>query len=113
MSDNKVTVDELFAAGSTYTLFTWGYAHLYLVIETWMPGSFFSAALPAQQRTFVEMLLLSFTNLSSTGLSDITPITNPARVVAMLEQFTGIGYVAVVVSRLIGLTISNWKEKSD
>jgi hypothetical protein len=44
-------------------------------------------------------------NLSATGLSDIVPVTPPARVLAILEQFTGIGYVAMVVSRLVGLTM--------
>jgi hypothetical protein len=32
-------------------------------------------------------------------------VTTAARVPVMLEQFAGVGYVAVVVSRLIGLTI--------
>jgi len=51
------------------------------------------------------MLFLSFANLSATGLSDIVPITSSSRVIVMLEQFTGVAYLAVVVSRLIGLTI--------
>jgi hypothetical protein len=33
------------------------------------------------------------------------PLGATARVLVMLEQFAGVGYVAVVVSRLIGLTI--------
>jgi hypothetical protein len=104
MKDYQVTVDELFAAGSTFTLFAWGFAYLYLVCQTWVPGSFVSAVNPLPSKTFVELLFLSFTNLSAAGLSDIVPVTNPARVLVMLEQFTGVGYVAVVVSRLIGLT---------
>jgi hypothetical protein len=49
---------------------------------------------------------LSFTNLSATGLGDILPITPLARVLVMLEQFSGVGYVAVVVSRLIGMSLT-------
>jgi hypothetical protein len=60
---------------------------------------------PGEPWTFLELLSLSFTNLSATGLGDIVPVTPPARVLVMLEQFSGIGYVAVVVSRLIGMTI--------
>jgi hypothetical protein len=48
---------------------------------------------------------LSFASLTATGLGDILPITPLARVLVMLEQFAGIGYIAVVVSRLIGMTI--------
>jgi hypothetical protein len=59
----------------------------------------------------VELLFLSFTNLSATGLGDVMPVSTTARVLAMLEQFTGVGYVAVVVSRLIGLTIQTQSHK--
>lgn len=110
MSDYNVTIDELFAAGTTFTLFAWGYAHFYLVVQEWVPGSFISSTDPSVSRPFIELLFLSFTNLSATGLSDINPVSNPARVLAMLEQFTGVGYVAVVVSRLIGLTTSRLKK---
>jgi len=105
LEDTQVTVDELFAAGATFTLLAWGYAYLYMVVQIWLPGSFVSQLNPDQPRTFLEFLLLSFTNLSATGLSDILPAAKLAQVLVMLEQFTGVGYVAVVVSRLIGLTL--------
>jgi hypothetical protein len=54
----------------------------------------------------MELLFLSFTNLSSTGLSDVVPITPHARSVVMMEQLAGLAYVALFVSRLVGLTIS-------
>ena len=66
---------------------------------------------PVQQRTFLELLFLSFTNLTAAGLGDILPVTPLARVIVMLEQFAGIGYVAVVVSRLIGMTLVQQKEQ--
>ena len=36
---------------------------------------------------------------------DTLPVTAQAKVLTMLEQFAGVGYIATVVSRLIGLTI--------
>lgn len=104
LNDDEVTVDELFAAGVTFTLFAWGYAYLYLVCQAWVPGSFVYATHPGQPLTFLELLFLSFTNLSATGLGDVVPVSAAARVIAMIEQFTGVGYVAVVVSRLVSLT---------
>ncbi|MHB0924723.1 MAG: ion channel [Bellilinea sp.] len=104
LEDTTVTVDELFAAGTTFTLFAWGYAHMFMVVQTWSPGSFVGVT-PGQPVTFLELLFLSFTNLSATGLGDIYPASKIARVLLMLEQFTGVGYVAVVVSRLIGMTM--------
>ena len=111
MKDYRVTTDELFAAGATFTLLAWGFAYLYLVCQTWLPGSFVGMIDPDRQRTFLELLFLSFTNLTAAGLGDILPVTPPARVLVMLEQFAGIGYVAVVVSRLIGMTLVQQKDK--
>jgi len=93
MSDHRVTSDELFAAGATFTLLAWAFAYLYLVCQFWYP------------RTWLELLFLSVTNLSATGLGDVLPLAPQARVLVMLEQFCGVGYVAVVVSRLIGLSL--------
>lgn len=104
LHDHKVTVDELFAAGATFTLLAWGFAYAYFVCQEWYPDSF-TGLEPERQRTWLELLFYSFANLSATGLGDTLPVAAPARVLTMLEQFAGVGYIATVVSRLIGLTI--------
>lgn len=109
MSDERVTIDELFAAGATFTLIAWGFAYLYLVCQAWSPGSFAGGTHPQEPLSFLELLFLSFANLSATGLSDIVPVNSGSRVLVMLEQFAGVAYIAVVVSRLIGLTIVSRK----
>ncbi len=111
MKDYRVTLDELFAAGATFTLLAWGFAYLYVICQALDPGSFTGMRDPGQARTFLELLFLSFTNLTAAGLGDILPVSPPARVLVMLEQFAGIGYVAVVVSRLIGMTLTQRREK--
>jgi len=105
MEDMRVTADELFAAGATFTLLAWGFAYAFLACEILLPGSFRGID-DTKPWTFFEFLYASFNNLSSTGSGDIVAVTAPARVLVMLEQFTGIAYVAVVVSRLIGMTIT-------
>jgi hypothetical protein len=77
------------------------------------PGSFIAAVNPDQPRTWMELLFLSFTNLSSTGLSDVVPITPQSRAVVMIEQLAGLGYVALFVSRLVGLTIAWQMSQTD
>ena len=111
MKDTQVTPDELYAAGATFTLLAWGYAYAYMTVQAFLPGSFVDNINPGKVMTFIELLFLSFTNLSATGLSDIYPTTTAARVLIMLEQMTGVGYVAVVVSRLIGMTLTRQKNK--
>jgi hypothetical protein len=113
MEDYQVTTDELFAAGATFTLLAWGFAYTYLVCQTWLPGSFIAGTTPDRLFTFTELLFLSFTNLSAAGLSDILPANTSARVLLMLEQFAGVGYVAVVVSRLVGLTVQRQARKRE
>ena len=105
MNDHEVSADELFAAGATFTLLAWGFAYAFFVCQAWYPDSFIGIEDPGRPRRWLELLSLSFSNLSATGLSDIMPVGSPARVLVMLEQFAGIGYIAIVVSRLIGLTI--------
>ena len=104
LHDHKVTADELFAAAATFTLLAWGFAYAYFVCQAWYPGSF-TGFEPERQRTWMELLFYSFTNLSATGLGDVLPVSAPARLLTMLEQCAGVGYIATVGSRLIGLTI--------
>lgn len=111
MGDENVTTDDLFAAGATFTLIAWGFAYLYLICQAWSPGAFAYAAHSRDPLNFIELLFLSFANLSATGLSDIIPASAPSRVLVMLEQFAGVAYIAVVVSRLIGLTITRRQDR--
>jgi Ion channel. len=105
LHDHRVTADELFAAGATFTLLAWAFAYAYFVCQAWYPGSFTGMVEPERPRQWMELLFLSFTNLSATGIGDVLPVSSPARALVMLEQFAGVGYIATVVSRLIGLTI--------
>jgi hypothetical protein len=54
----------------------------------------------------MELLFLSFTTLSGVGLGDIVPLLPMARALVMIEEFTGVMYLALVVSRLIGMAVA-------
>ncbi|AKC86239.1 ion channel [Pseudoxanthomonas suwonensis] len=105
LQDHEVTSDELFAAGATFTLLAWAFAFAFSVCQIWYPGSFTAALHPETQRSWMELLSLSFSMLSGVGLSDIMPVRPQARALVMLAQFVGVMYIALVVSRLIGLSI--------
>ena len=105
LEDHVVTRDELFAVGATFTLVAWGFAYSFVVYQAIEPVSFTAAVDPSGERTWVELLFLSFTTLSSTGLSDVVPIKPFARSLVMIEQFVGVAYIAMVVSRLVGLLV--------
>jgi hypothetical protein len=111
--DRFVTPDELWAVGATFTVVAWGFAHAFMAVQIVWPGSFTAAADPDAQRTWFELLFLSFTNLTSVGLSDITPILPQARSVVMIEQVAGLMYVALVISRVVGLQITRDRMRGD
>ena len=106
LSDRTITTDELYAVGATFTLVAWGFAYIFELLQFFQPGCFIAAVNSDQPRSWMELLFLSFTNLTSTGLSDVVPVTDQARAVVMIEQVAGLGYVALFVSRLVGLTVA-------
>jgi hypothetical protein len=105
LEDHEITRDELYAVGATFTLVAWAFAYAYVVCQAIEPQSFTAAVDPRDARTWMELLFLSFTTLTSTGLSDVVPVKPFARSLVMIEQLAGLGYVAMVVSRLVGLTL--------
>jgi hypothetical protein len=105
LGDHEITRDELFAVGATFTLLAWAFAYAYTVCQAIEPGSFTAAVDPSGDRSWMELLFLSFTTLTSTGLSDVIPVKPFARSLVMLEQVGGLAYIAMLVSRLVGLTI--------
>ena len=109
LQDHVATTDELFCAAATFTLLGWAFTYLYTVL---IPGSF-GAQSAAETRTWMELLFLSFTTLSGVGLGDILPLKPMARALVMLEELAGLMYIALVVSRLIGLiTFSRRRDES-
>lgn len=98
--DDVVTLDELFATGAAFTVVAWAFAYLYAGVQVLWPGSF------GQHQGWFELLFLSFTALTSTGLADFAPVLEHARSVVVLEQIAGVFYLALVVSRLVGLAIN-------
>jgi hypothetical protein len=113
LADRKITRDELFAVGATFTLLAWAFAHLFMVTQVIWPGSFVAAVNSDSPRTWMELLFLSFTTLSSTGLSDVVPVRPHARSFVMIEQLAGLAYVAMIVSWMVGLTVAKARARAE
>jgi hypothetical protein len=101
--DDTVTRDELFATGAAFTVVAWAFAYLYAAAQVIWSGSFVSAN--GGEQPWFNLLFLSFSNLTSVGLSDVLPIDEHARSLVMVEQVVGVLYVALVIARLVGLTV--------
>lgn len=105
-ADSRVTRDEIFAVGAAFTVVAWGFAYVFAATQIIRPHSFLAAVNPDAARTWMELLFLSVTTLTSTGLSDVVPVLSHARSFVMIEQIAGMLYLALVVARLVGLTIA-------
>jgi hypothetical protein len=103
--DEHVTPDELFATGAAFTVVAWGFAYVFAAVQIIWPGSFATPGSASDPHGWFELLYLSFTTLTSVGLSDVAPTLAHARSVVMIEQLAGVMYIALVVARLVGLTV--------
>jgi hypothetical protein len=112
-ADDEVTPDEIWAIGATFTVAVWAWAYAYSALQTVVPGSFTAAVDPEAQRSWLELLFLSTTTMTSTGLSDVVPVKPFARSVVMVQQIAGMLYLAVAVSRIVGLTIERRRLRRD
>jgi hypothetical protein len=101
--DDKVTTDEYYATGAAFTVVAWAFAYAYSVVQVLWPDSFSSPS--GSDQSWFELLYLSFSVLTSVGLSDIVAVGAQARSIVMVEMMTGVFYIAMVVSRMVGLTI--------
>jgi hypothetical protein len=106
--DDKVTPDELYAIGAAFTVVAWGFAYLFVATTILSPGSIHPVRDGGGR--FFDLLVFSFTNLTSVGLSDILPVSAHARSVVILEQVAGVLYVAMVISRLVAMTVRSNRE---
>jgi hypothetical protein len=111
--DHVVSTDELYATGATFTVVAWGFAYLYLAVDLVWPNSFSVVRESVEAQAWFEMLFLSVANLTSTGLSDIVPIRPQARAVVMIEQISGMLYIALVVARMIALVVARTTMRED
>jgi hypothetical protein len=108
--DHVITTDELWATGATFTVFAWAFAYVYAATQVVWPDSFTAAVDAGDARTWMDLLFLSVTTLTSTGLSDIVPVRPQARAFVMVEQIGGMLYLAMVVARVTALTISRARD---
>ena len=92
---------EVLAAGvSVYLLLGLLWSFLYLLLDLIHPGAFHG-----EGRSLLEpdAFYFSLCTLTTVGYGDITPVTHPARMLAIMESITGVLYIAVLIGRLVSL----------
>ncbi len=99
-----VTADKLHGALAGYIMLALLWALIYATVESFTPGSFsFPHVDTADPHSFFRLLYFSFTTLTTVGYGDITPVTDQAMSFVIMEQFSGVFFVGVLIARLAGL----------
>jgi hypothetical protein len=100
----EITADTIFGAVCVYFLIGFFWALVFSILETLQPGSF---QIPeGLDTTLSHFVYYSCVTLTTLGYGDITPITPPARSLALLEAIIGQLYLAIMIAGLVGIFIS-------
>jgi hypothetical protein len=114
--EKNVSADHISGAFCGYLVIGVTFGHLFSLVETLRPNSFFLAEnlgpLPAgegvRSATFIYYSLVTLTTV---GYGDITPRSHLARTLSVLEAILGQFYVAVIVAALVALNVTLATEK--
>lgn len=106
LADRRATVDELFAAAATFTLLVWAFTQALILCQLLQPAAFVGAGAPGDLRSSSELMFLSFALFTNTGIGTVVPMSAASRAIGDLEMFSGVMYLALVVSRLVGLAVA-------
>lgn len=101
----KVTRETIYAAIVAYLLIALMWAFLYMILEMVSPGSF---SFPAEgyRRETMRFEYLSFITITTLGYGDITPLTDKASALVLIEAVVGQIYMVVLVAWLVGMHVS-------
>lgn len=104
LTAERITGDTIAGALSIYLLLGLVWAYTYQFLDQVAPGSFYynSEIRVNGALNMVDYIYFSFVTLATLGYGDITPVTPVAQSFAYSEAVTGVIYIAVLISRLVG-----------
>ena len=97
-----VTSTTMWKAISVYILIGLTWASVFTIVETTSPGSFEDTSLPDATMNLPTFIYYSFVTLATLGYGDIVPMSQEARGLVIMEVLTGVLYMAILISRLVG-----------
>jgi voltage-gated potassium channel len=106
LRETDVSLDSLSGALCGYLLLGFLWTEVYDLIEFHHAYSIVWAFSPGARPNWSDLLYFSFMALTTSGYGDISPVTPQSRSVALLETVSGVFYVAVMISRLVGLHVA-------
>lgn len=102
----KVSWDTIQGGISLYFLIGLFWAFIFQILTLINPSALSLLNTPS---TFSDLMYFSFTTLTTLGYGDITPVTDFARNMTVLESTLGQIFLTVFVARLVGLYLGQSK----
>jgi hypothetical protein len=97
------TVDKLYGGAAAFLMLGLLWAYLYAIVLAFYPGALAAGGAPMASYRISDIVYFSYTTLTSTGFGDIIPAHPVARMVCVLEQLTGVLFIAILIARLAGV----------
>jgi hypothetical protein len=96
-----ITRDQIYAGICMYVMLGFAFGAIFYLVNALAPHSF--ATNVQTPRNTPDLMYFSFVTLATLGYGDITPSTNLARGLAVLEALAGMVYIAVFMARLVSM----------
>ena len=104
-NSEEVTSETILAAIVAYLLIALMWAFLYMIMDLVSPGSFSFPKTGFRGET-MRFEYLSFVTITTLGYGDITPVTDKASALVIIEAVVGQIYLVVLVAWLVGMHVS-------
>lgn len=101
----RVNNEVLCAGLATYLMVGILWSFLYLFVSRLDPAAFAVKGESGAHRSLAgfEALFVSFGTLSNVPYDEVSLVSKPARMLAMIEAMTGMFYVAMLIARLVAI----------
>jgi Ion channel len=93
----KINIDVILGGISIYLLFGIFWVWAYNLVNYLDTNAF------SQTVNWAELIYFSFITLTGVGYGDIAPVSAFARSIAVMEAVCGVLYLAIMISRLVGM----------
>jgi len=112
----KIDANIIYGAVCIYFFFGLLFAIIYMGLESIAPGAFsfpqeILSSVSAKELSpeLKALVYFSFVTQTTLGFGDITPVLPLARNLAILQSITGQMYIAILIARLIGVSMAQRK----
>jgi len=102
-----ITGDQIYAGICMYVMLGFAFGAVFYLINILDPMSFVANGELLTWGDSPDLMYFSFVTLATLGYGDITPRTNIARSLAILEALIGMLYIAIFMARLVSLRLSS------